>query len=245
MIRKITGIVVSGVCYKESSKIINILTENEGIIGVLAKGCRSYKSKIRVGSDVLILGCFYLRQYGSSMPLVTEVDIIDTFPNIRTNIMSQSYALLLLELARQIVMHEKRENVYSLLISGLKKIDEGCDAEVITDILELKFLHELGIKPEFDCCVSCGRKDDIVTISSYKGGYLCRNCAKGEVIYSLKMVKLIRLLYLVDIDKISKVSIGEEVKDEIQLFIDDYYDRYSGIYLKSREILKQFSCFEG
>ena len=59
------------------------------------------------------------------------------------------------------------------------------------------------------------------------------------------MVKLIRLLYLVDIDKISKVSIGEEVKDEIQLFIDDYYDRYSGIYLKSREILKQFSCFEG
>ena len=56
MIKKITGIVVSGVCYKESSKIINILTENEGIIGVLAKGCRSYKSKIRVGSDVLILG---------------------------------------------------------------------------------------------------------------------------------------------------------------------------------------------
>ena len=244
MIRKVTGIIVSTVDYKESSKIINILTEEEGLIGALAKGCKQLKSKIRVGSNVLILGEFYLKQYGKSLPLVTEVDIITPFSHIRTNLLGQSYALLLLELSSQIVRHEKNNKIYSLLISGLKKIEEGYDAEVITDILELKFLHELGIKPELDCCVSCGKNENIITISSYKGGYLCQECKENEPLYSLKAIKLIRMLYMVDLDKIAKISISEEVKNEIHVFIDDYYDRYSGIYLKSRDFLKKFSKFE-
>ena len=41
MIRKVTGIVISTVDYKESSKIVNIFTEDEGIIGVLSKGCKA------------------------------------------------------------------------------------------------------------------------------------------------------------------------------------------------------------
>ena len=242
MIKKVTGIIVSGVDYKESSKIINILTDEGEIIGVLAKGCKGIKSKIRIGTDLLTLGDFYLRQYGTGMPLLTEVDIIDFFKNTRLDLLKQSYALLLLELSSQIVRHEKNKKVYSLLILGLKKIDEGYDADVISDILELKFLSELGIKPEFDCCVNCGRVDNIITVSSYKGGYLCGDCARGEVIYSLKTVRLIRMLYLVDLSKISRISLSEEVKGEISSFIDDYYDRYSGIYLKSREFLKKFSC---
>ena len=35
------------------------------------------------------------------------------------------------------------------------------------------------------------------------------------------------------------ITLLEEVKDEIRSFIDDYYDRYSGLYLKSKEFLKK------
>ena len=38
MIKKVEGIIISTVDYKESSKILNILTLNESIIGVMAKG---------------------------------------------------------------------------------------------------------------------------------------------------------------------------------------------------------------
>ena len=67
MIRKVTGIVISTVDYKESSKIVNIFTEDEGIIGVLSKGCKTMKSKLRAVSTPLSQGTFYLRQYGSGM----------------------------------------------------------------------------------------------------------------------------------------------------------------------------------
>ena len=40
---------------------------------------------------------------------------------------------------------------------------------------------------------------------------------------------------------IKRVDIRDEVKREISIFIDDYYDRYSGLYLKSRDILREFS----
>ena len=43
MIKNVTGIVVSEVPYKEKSKILNVLTQ-DGIIGIVSKGCKNLKS---------------------------------------------------------------------------------------------------------------------------------------------------------------------------------------------------------
>ena len=99
-------------------------------------------------------------------------------------------------------------------------------------------LNYLGIKPVIDNCVNCGSKVDIVTISSYKGGYLCKSCVYDEVIVNIKTIKLLRMFYYVDINKISKLDISDNIKKELNRFIDDYYDRYSGLYLKSKTFLK-------
>ena len=96
----------------------------------------------------------------------------------------------------------------------------------------------MGIRPVVDECVNCGNKHDIVTISSYKGGYLCKNCARGEVIVNIKTIKLLRMFYYVDINKITKLDVSDNIQHELTQFIYDYYDRYSGLYLKSREFLK-------
>ena len=45
------------------------------------------------------------------------------------------------------------------------------------------------------------------------------------------------MFYYVDIAKITKLEISNEVKKEIDTFIDDYYDRYTGLYLKSKQLL--------
>ena len=78
-----------------------------------------------------------------------------------------------------------------------------------------------------------------MTISSYKGGYLCKDCVTNDTIVTEKAIKLIRMFYYVDISKITKLEISENVKKEINDFIDDYYDRYSGLYLKSKTFLRE------
>lgn len=238
MIKKIEGIIVSEVDYKESSKIINIFSPTEGVIGVLARGTKKVKSSLSGVTSKFTYGYFHINYKENGLSTLIEVDVIDGFKKIRRNIDMISYASYLLELSSMAYKHSVDNEIYNLLIASLKKIDEGYDYEVITNILELKLLEYLGIKPVIDSCVNCGSKVDIVTISSYKGGYLCKNCVYDETIVNIKTIKLLRMFYYVDINKISKLDISTNVKRELNRFIDDYYDRYSGLYLKSKQFLK-------
>ena len=112
---------------------------------------------------------------------------------------------------------------------------------VITNIVELKYLEFLGVMPILDACSICGSKTNIVTLSSDKGGYVCKNCYTKEYVVDEKTIKLIRLFYYVDLSKISKLDVSNKVKNEINRFLDDYYDRYTGLYLKSKNFIKNLN----
>lgn len=240
MIKKIEGIIVSEVDYKESSKIINLYTKEYGIIGVLARGAKRLKSSLSGVTSKLTYGYFYLNYKENGLSILTEVDVIESFKNIKKDLLKISYASFLTELVTQVYKHENSNNIYGIYLNGLKKIEDNMDPMVIVNIIELKLLDNLGIKPVIDSCVSCG-STDIVTISSYKGGLLCNNCLGNEKIVHNKTIKLIRLFYYVDISKIDKIEISDVIKNEINEFVDDYYDRYSGLYLKSKQFLKNIS----
>ena len=60
----------------------------------------------------------------------------------------------------------------------------------------------------------------------------------NQIIYDAKTLKMLRMYYLVDIDAISKLDISKEVKDNIDYFLKTYYDRYTGLYLKSKKFLE-------
>ena len=47
MVIDVEGIVINIKNYGDTSKIIDILTKEYGIIGVMAKGCKSLKSNLR------------------------------------------------------------------------------------------------------------------------------------------------------------------------------------------------------
>lgn len=238
MIEELLGIVVSESDYSETSKILQVLTSKYGIISVLSKGCKRLKSDLRSVSNKLTFGTFNIIYKENKLSTLVSVDVKNRFKNILNDIEKISYASFLLELSHQVSKQNFNSLVYDFLISSLTKIDEGFDPLVITNILELKYLDLLGVMPVLDQCCICGNKNDIATISSYKGGYLCNKCRGNEKIVDEKTIKLLRMFYYVDIDKISKLEIKEKNKYEINNFIDEYYDRYTGLYLKSKSFIK-------
>ncbi len=241
MIEEIEGIIISESDYSETSKILNVLTKDKGIISVLSKGCKRLKSDLRSVSNKLTYGKFNIFYKENKLSDLISVDVINTFKNILLDIEKISYASFLLELSYQVSKQNFNGLIYDFLISSLIKINEGFDPLIITNIVELKYLDLLGVMPSLDACVSCGSKTGIATISSYKGGYLCNKCKGNEKIVDAKTIKLLRMFYYVDINKISKLEISSKNKLEINRFIDEYYDRYTGLYLKSKSFLKMLN----
>ena len=238
MIEEIDGIIVYESDYSETSKILQVLTPKYGLISVLSKGCKRIKSDLRSVSNKLVYGKFNIVYKENKLSTLISVDVINRFKNILNDMEKISYASFLLELSYQVSKQNFNRLVYDFLISGLIKIDNNFDALAITNIIELKYLDLLGVMPCLDACVGCGSKNNIVTISSYKGGYLCHKCMGNEKIVDEKTIKLLRMFYYVDIDKIEKLNISDKNKYEINTFIDEYYDRYTGLYLKSKAFIK-------
>jgi len=240
-IKKVEGIVISDTNYSESSKILNILTKDYGIIGVMSKGCRKVKSNLRTVSNKLIYGEFNIYYKENGLSTLISVDLKRYYKNIMTDIIKVSYATYLLELASQTYKQNPDKDIYEILIMGLNKIEDNFEPLVITNIVELKYLDYLGIGINIDSCNICGNQTDIVTLSGKSGGFICRECYTNEKIISEKAIKVIRMFYYVDISKISKLDLSNQTVKEISEFLDEYYDLYSGLYLKSKSFLKTFS----
>ena len=244
MVEEVEGIVISEKAYGETSKIINVFTKEYGIIGMMVKGCRTLKSPLRSVTDKLSYGKFTIYYKKDKLSILSEVNILNPFKEIKKDIAKLSYASFLLDLSEQVVKQTSLSTaIYGLLIESLIKINEKFDQLVIMNIIELKYLDYLGVLPVLDSCSVCFKKTDIVTLSSDKGGYLCSRCRTNEPIISKKAIKLIRMYYYVDISKIEKLEVSEEVKREINEFLDRYYDRYTGLYLKSKSFMKELAKF--
>ena len=240
-IESIEGIVLSETNYSESSKILNVLTKEYGLIGIMSKGCRNMKSKLRGVSRKLIYGTFHIYYKEKGLSTLIGVDIINSFSNTLKDLEKVSYASYLLDLTSQVVKQNDSNEIYELLVNTLIKIEDNLNPVALTNILELKYLNYLGVTPSLDACTNCGSDKQIVTLSSDAGGFICRDCYKNELLVSDKTIKMIRMYYYVDIKNIQKLDVSNEITNEITRFLDDYYERFTGLYLKSKSFLKKIN----
>ena len=234
----VEGIIINTKNYGDTSKILDILTKEYGVIGVIAKGCKSLRSNLRSVTDKLTYATFTIYFKKDKLSILSEASVINNFSNIKKDIEKISYASFLIDLTNQVYKQCEDTNLYDLLTSALIKINDNFNPLIITNIIELKYLEYLGVMPNINGCSICGSKN-VVTLSSDKGGYLCSKCHTNEPIVSDKTIKLVRMYTLVDISKISKLDLSKDIVYEVNNFIDDYYDRYTGLYLKSKTFVNK------
>ena len=240
-IESIEGIILSETNYSESSKILNVLTKEYGLIGVISKGCRNMKSKLRGVSRKLLYGTIHIYYKPNGLSTLIGVDVINSYSKTLMDLEKISYASFILDLINQVLKQTDSEEIFDLLKDTLNKLEEGLNPIALTNILELKLLDYLGVRPSIDACAHCGSTKEIVTLSSDAGGYVCRSCYNNEPLVSDKTIKMIRMYYYVDINNITKLDVSNEVTNEINRFLDDYYDRFTGLYIKSKDFLKKIN----
>ncbi len=234
----VKGLILNETNYSDSSKILNVLTSEYGLIGIISKGCRNLKSKLRSCSRKLIYGTFHFYYKEKGLSTLISVDIISDYPKIIMDLERVVYASYLIDLTKQVAKETPSKEILPLITSALNKLEQGLDKEVIKNILQLKYLDFLGVSPMLKGCAVCGKTTNIVSLSPTAGGFICKDCYQNEGYYSEKAIKLLQMYYYVDLEKITKIDVNEKTNIEISNFLEDYYDRYTGIYLKSKKVFK-------
>lgn len=240
MLIEVDGFILSEIAYGETSKIINVFTENYGIIGIICKNAKSLKNKNRVATMKLTYARFNIKYKKDKLSTLISADIINPLKLIKSDIILISFLSYISDLTYQVLKQSSSyKDIYYDLIGVVKKLESGLDPIVLTNILEIKYLKYLGILFDLNTCVVCNSNTNIITIDAYKGGFICKNCLGNEFVVNEKVIKLLKMYYYVDVNSLKDIKIESSIKKTINTFLDMYYDRYTGLYLNSKEFLKK------
>ncbi len=236
---EVEGFVLTETPYGETSKIINVLTREYGLIGIMCKGAKSLKNRYRVPTMKLSYSRFSIIYKENKLSTLISADVINPLKTIKSDILLVSFLTYITELTNQVIKQSNDHKIYDDFIKIILKLENGLDPVVLTNILEIKYLEYLGVLFNLDECVICGDKKNIATFDPDKGGYICSNCLTNELIVDKKIIKMIRLYYYINIDSIKEIKVDEETKNTINKYLDLYYERYTGLYLNSKDFLKK------
>ena len=165
--------------FRESSRLVTILSEDLGKLTVLGKGAHRANSQCLGRIDFLNL--IRVKISGANLPVIHRVELIHEHRRLRepARYLAASYLTELFDPAFPPGRIDRA--LFELLTGGLLLL-ERCPREVIPQILagvELRFLRELGLQPPLLQCSRCGEslRDDALFPAHDHSGLLCRRHA--------------------------------------------------------------------
>ena len=175
------AIVLRGVDYSETSRIISLLTPGRGKVTCLAKGARRSNGGLGPTLDnINRIEAVYLWKDGRDIQTLTDATLLDAFPQLKRDFDKATYAAFPLELADRIAhANEPSERLYAELSGGLEQLAAWSGAAATFAVwLAWRVLSVAGFTPSFDACVHCGaRLGGGKHGFSFEGGAVCANCA--------------------------------------------------------------------
>ena len=218
MNEEVNGIVLHETVFGESSKILQILTLEHGLIGAIAKNALNIRSPMRNKAVKFSYAKFNIIYKENKLSTIVSIDILDNLTTLKSDIILIGYLTYLCDLTYQVLKNNNELSIYHILVPGLLKMNANLDPLVLTNIIELKYLKYLGVSLNLDSC---------------------KNCYHNEYIVNPKTITMIRKYLYVDISSITSLNISNEVKLDINMFLTRYYDTYTGLYLKSKNFLNK------
>jgi DNA repair protein RecO (recombination protein O) len=216
------AIVLSRFDYGEADRILTILTPGSGKLKAIAKGIRRPTSRIG-GSLEPFAELRIALARGRTFDVVTQVEVIHPWLRLRDDLVSFGTASYMAEMADR--TQEERhaaESVYLLLKRGYELLDAGMDPGRVARWFEMHLADELGIRPEVDRCVECGRL--LEAGERYRwvpplGGVLCQRCPgapHGIAGLSLDALKLLKAYRRMDVEALAALRVRADVEAEVE-----------------------------
>ena len=141
------GIVLARKNYGEADRILILFTKQFGKVPVIAKGVRKLKSRKR-GSIEVFSWIKFSAARTKGLDLVTEVELLDSFADVRENLGKVSLAYYFLEVVGRVSQErEVNEEVFEVLGSHLNELRKSRNLKKLRASFIYSVLTALGFWP--------------------------------------------------------------------------------------------------
>lgn len=242
-IQETKGIIFYNRNYREDDKLVKIFTETIGKRMFFVKHVS--RSKLMSVIQPLIVANFILKINDSGLSYIEDYKEVTVFKGINSDLFKLSYATYIVSLADAAINDGERDvHLFDFLVKLLELMEEGLDYEILTNIFEIQILERFGVALDFNSCVFCRRKNLAFDFTYKYSGVLCpEHYIKDERRSHLdpNLIFLVNRLKSISFVDLERISVKDDMKRKLRLFIDDIYENYVGIHLKSKKFIDDLS----
>ena len=248
-ITKTEAIVLKGLKFGDTSKIVTLYTKDYGKIKVIAKGIRKPKSRLAGTLETFFhIHIVFYKKVTTEIYLLSQSEIMHPFQKITKDLSRYAFASGSLELLDKLITGEEpNPQLFELTLNTLSFMESCAPKSVEKSFLffVLRLADILGYKPKFNRCISCNKAipNKFILFSPEKGGTVCARCARQDQAYlrlSKDSAKSALKLQSTKMDKLNSYNIPKEQLREISNVVLSLLDYHTGRGkdLKSLEFLE-------
>ena len=151
------GLVLREVRYKESDKILTVLTQHEGKVTVRARGALRKGSRITAATQLLTYSDMTIFENRGRRTL-NEASTVEEFLGLRADLGAFALGSYFAELLETVSAEEYPDPpVLQLGLNSLYALSRAlCPPEQIKAVFELRLMCLAGYEPDLSCCAQCG-----------------------------------------------------------------------------------------
>ena len=180
MYLKTQGLVLREVAYKETDKLLTVLTRDYGKMTLKARGVRRSGSPLKASCQLLACGEFTIFEY-RGMSTINEAQTVELFPELRTDLELLSLGTYFAQVA-EVLSQEDDPNpaLLSLTLNALYALGKLRKPQgLVKAVFELRAACLAGYTPDLEGCRSCGNPEP--DRFDLEGGCLeCAHCRSGD-----------------------------------------------------------------
>ncbi len=183
MAEKALALVVRTTDWSETSRIATLWTREFGKVRVLAKGGRRLKSNFEIALDLLsVCNIVFIRKSSGGLDLLTEAQVAEQFPHLRTDIRALYAGYYIAELLSDWTQdYGPHPKLFDDAVAALRDFGEpGKPLGLRLAEFELAMIQELGYRPVLNVCAGCAAHlDESAPHQAFCpsiGGMVCRAC---------------------------------------------------------------------
>ncbi|MBP6887208.1 MAG: DNA repair protein RecO [Oscillospiraceae bacterium] len=225
---KTEGLILRTQDYKESDKLLTILTKDAGVVTAYAGGASKLKNRFSCCASPLCYAEFVLFKNREKYT-VDNAEPKELFFRIRQDLTSLSYASYFCELAMACIpAEEPSAEILRLTLNTLYLLEnKKRPPEQLKAIYELRLMSVSGFRPDLVACSECGEYEkELFWFSAAEGKVCCGDCMpaaeQGRLPLSKSAFFAARHIVYAPDEKLFSFTVGGEALGELSEAAEQY-----------------------